>query len=136
MMATQGFNSWAAIGQAIEETAPKVVRKIAFDLEGNVKKHIVGNDLVDTGFMLNSPYVVTADESTYKGGERALAEVPRPSDKNTAYTAVAAEYAIYPNYGTSHQAARPFWEPAIEDTKPGFDAAMSIIKNAIEDAAR
>lgn len=136
MATTKGaFNNWAAIGRSIETIAPKVVRKTALDLEGNVKKHIVANGQVDTGFMLNSTYTVTMQRSTYKGGAQALPEISRPPDKNTASVAVAASYGWIQNYGGSHIPPRPFWEPAIADTSPGFDAAIAELQQAMQEAA-
>jgi hypothetical protein len=50
--------------------------------------------------------------------------------------AVAAYYGMYQNYGTRYQPGRPFFEPGVEATRSGFDAAMAAIQRAIEEAAQ
>src|SRR6266498_1987422 len=58
-------------------------------------------------------------------------ELPPPPDKTSAYVAVGATYGMYVNYGTRRMPARPFWEPAIEAARPGFDAALSAIESQL-----
>lgn len=66
---------------------------VAFRVEETAKANIVRNDQVDTGFMLNSTYVVLPDRSTYSGGEGIG---PKPDVKaNQAAVVVGANYAIY-----------------------------------------
>jgi HK97 gp10 family phage protein len=129
------FNHWNNVASAIKPAMKAVVRKVALDGEGNVKAEIQANDLIDTGFMFNSVYNITSDSSTYTGGGKAFPELARPGEME-AYIVVAAEYAIYPNYGTVHQPPRPFFEPGIERTRAGFDKAMQLLKQRMEAAAR
>jgi hypothetical protein len=87
--------------------------KLAFDIEAGTKQNIVGNDQVDTGFMLNSVYTVTPASSGYAAAQAAAQactrgrdgravdhiddmamEVVRPLDLRTG-VAVGANYAIY-----------------------------------------
>lgn len=56
---------------------------------------------VDTGFLRDSPRVYPSGGYTWK-------------------VIVTADYAGYVNYGTYKMAARPFWEPAIEDARRRF----------------
>jgi hypothetical protein len=133
-MATN-FNNWNKVADSIKPACKLVVKKTAQDGEGNVKAEIQAKGLIDTGFMFNSVYNITSDSSTYKGGAKAFPELARPGETE-AYIAVAAEYAVYPNYGTIYQAARPFFEPGIERTRAGFDKAMQLIKQKMEEAAR
>jgi hypothetical protein len=107
------------------------VRKTAFDGQANIQRHIQSNDQVDTGKMLNSVYVKTADESTYKGGENILPEVEAPPDNKTAYIGVGASYAIFQNYGTRFIPSRPFFEPGIEETRQGFEAAIARVESIL-----
>jgi len=130
------FNNWDKVAKSIKPAARLVVKKTAFDAVGHVKAQIVANDQVDTGFMLNSPYVVTSDSSTYKSGEKALPEVPRPTSETEAIVAVAAEYAIHQEYGTVHIPGRPFFRPGMERVRPGFDKAMQLLKQKMEEAAK
>ena len=58
-------------------------------------------------------------------------ELPPPPGKTSAYVAVGATYGLYVNYGTRRMPARPFWEPAIEAARPGFDAALSAIESQL-----
>lgn len=127
----KSFNNFDKVAKSIRPACKLVAKKTAHDLEGHIKANIVANDQIDTGFMLNSPYVVTKESSTYKGGEKALAEVARPTSETEAIVAVAAEYAVHQNY-----LFQPFFEPAIEQTRPGFDAAMRAIGRKMEEAAQ
>lgn len=126
------YNNFGKIADAIRPACAKVVKKVAFDIQA----HAQANAPVDTGFLRNSIYTVTSEGSTYQGGAKALPEIPHPPDELTAYAAVGAEYGAYVEYGTRYMAGQPFWEPAVESVRPGFDAAMSAIKDAMEGAAR
>lgn len=134
-MATK-FNHFAQIAEALPKACSQVVRKTALDAQGNIQAHIVANGQVDTSFMLNSVYAVTSEGSGYHGGARALPEVAHPPDDQSASVAVAAEYAIYQNNGTHLIPARPFFEPGIEDTRPGFESAVAAIQAKLAEAAR
>lgn len=120
-------NNWQMIADAFPGLTSQAVRKTALDAQGNIKAHIVINDQVDTGFMLGSVYVVTSEGSDYKGGPRALPEVAAPPDDQTAYVAVAAEYAMFPNYGTVNQTGNAFFEPGMDEARIALDAAMSLV---------
>lgn len=122
------FNHFAQLGEALHEASKQVVKKTAFDLKAQIQANIRSNGQIDTGFMVNSPYVVTSDNSDYQGGQNALPEVGAPGNDTTAYVAVAASYAIYQNYGTVHMPGRPFFEPAIDAIRPGFEAACGAIE--------
>jgi hypothetical protein len=129
------FNHFAEIANALPKLTSQMVRKTALDAKGNVQAHIVANGQVDTSFMLNSVYTVTSEGSDYKGGERALPQVAAPADDQTAYVAVAAEYAIFPNYGTVHQVGKPFFEPGIEEARESLDAALKVVADKLGDLA-
>lgn len=120
-------NNWQQIADTLPKVTSQAVRKTALDAEGNIKAHIVANDQVDTGFMLGSVYVVTSDFSDYSGGPRALPEVAAPTDEQTACVAVAAEYAVFPNYGTVNQVGNAFFEPGMDEARIALDAAVALI---------
>ena len=130
-MMAEGFNHWGQIANALPKVLSQVVRKTAFDGKANIQKRIQTNGQIDTGFMFGSVYVVTSEESTYRGGEKALPEIGKPEDDQTAYVAVAAEYAAPQNYGTRYLPPRPFFEPGMDDTRPGFEAALSAIESKL-----
>lgn len=129
-----GFNRYALIAQLLPGVLSQAVRKTAFDLAANAQQQIQANGSVETGFMLNSVYVRTDEESTYTGGEKAFPEVEQPPNAQTAYVGVAANYAGYVNYGTRFMAAKPFFEPAIERTRPAFDEAIGRVEDHLKEA--
>jgi hypothetical protein len=138
-----GFNHFADVANALHGACAKVVKKTCFDGQANIQGYIRMNGQIDTGFMLNSVYVKLIDASTYgQGGieppkdASLLPEVDTPPDDVTGYIAVGANYAIYQNYGTRHLPARPFFEPGIEATRPGFVAALTAVIKAMEEAAK
>lgn len=135
-MATKEFNHWQNIADAMPDACAAVVKKTAADGQANVQAKIRSNGQIDTGFLLNSVYHVTSDQSTYQGGADALPEVSRPSSPTEAYVAVAAKYAVYQNYGTRFQPGRPFFEPGMQATQDSFEQALSLIEQKLEQAAK
>ena len=127
-MAIGNYNHFPEIAVAMHKALSQVVRKTAMDIQASAASKAP----VDTGFLRNSIYVVTSESSTYKGGGKSLSEVTKPEDDLTAYVAVGANYGVYVNYGTRHMPAQPFWEPAIEEAKPGFQAALDAIETKIK----
>lgn len=130
-----GYNYFAQIAESIKPAVRAVVKKTAFDAKANIQGQIRANGQIDTGFMINGVYTVTSEGSTYGGGDKALPEVAGPSDESSAFVASAAEYSVYQNYGTSRIPARPFWEPGIEKTRPGFESAIAAIQDKMAEAA-
>lgn len=122
------FNHFHDLANAFYDRVTLAVKKVAFDLQANVQKQITANGQVVTGFMRNSVYVVTNKTSTYEAsGDEMLPQVETPPDPHTAYVAVGASYAIYPNYGTRYMPAKPFWEPAIEETRRSMPEKMATL---------
>ncbi len=74
--------------------------------EGDVKINIRAYDYIDTGATLNS----------VKG--EMLSE-------NVGQVSVGTEYAVYGNYGTRYQAARPFFTEAEVKAAGTFPARMA-----------
>ncbi len=132
----QSFNHFNQIADALPQVLSQVVRKTAFDGLGHMQGFIRSNGQIDTGFMVNSGYVVTSEESTYQGGANALPEIPKAENPTTAYIAWAAFYAFFQNYGTRFMPGRPFVEPGIEATRPGFEAACRAIEAKLAEVAR
>jgi hypothetical protein len=115
-----------------------VGEELAFDIEARIKTNInnepsAGHQgLIDTGFMLNSVYVVLPGSDTYSStdpsGEYANREglpvqrslAPRislPGDA-AALVAVGAEYTIY------LEAEHAFVQDAVQASARGFDAIV------------
>jgi hypothetical protein len=136
MATNKEFNHWGNIADAYPAACAAVVKKTAADGQANVQAKIRSNGQIDTGFMLNSVYHVTADGSTYQGGANALPEVARPSSPTEAYVAVAAKYGIHQNYGTRYQPGRAFFEPGMQATQASFEEALSLIEQKLAEAAK
>jgi len=133
------YNHFPQIASALDDVLGQVVRKTAFDLQANMQAQIRANQQIDTGFMVNSVYVRTSDESTYatsgdpvKKGQKKLDEVEAPPDTHTAYVGVGASYGYWQNYGTSRIPARPFLEPSIAQTMPAFEEALARVDSALK----
>src|SRR5258708_6290436 len=85
-----------------------------------------------TGFMASNIYKVTSEGSTYGQGIAPptddvylLPPGPEVSDKFSGYVGCAANYSAYVNYGTRFMAAQPFWEPALDEGRSRFEAALA-----------
>lgn len=135
----ENFNNWSRIADAFDEAQSQVVRKTAFDWLANAQAQIRANGQIDTGFMVNSGYVRTYDESTYamsgspiKKGQEKLPEVERPANNKEAFIGFGAYYSWFQNYGTVHQPARPFLEPSHDLTQPSFDEALRRIDEKLK----
>lgn len=140
-------NNFPAIVDAFRTALSQTVRKVAFDGLAAAQS----NAAVDTGFMKNSGYVVTAKDSTYssighpvaKEGEHgpdnvdsyALPEFAPPTDEYTAYVCFAANYSIYVEMGTHRAPAQPFLGPGMESVRPAFEAALAAIEAKLKEVA-
>lgn len=137
----QSFNHFPEIIAAMDKAQSDVIRKTAFDLAAAMQAKIRANGQIDTGFMVNSVYVRTYDESTYSAIDQpmrkhveAFPEVERPPDNKTAYVAVGAPYGYWQNYGTHKMPARPFLEPSVDLIRPDFEAALAAIEAKVKAA--
>jgi len=132
------FNHFDKIAEAMDTALQQIPRKGAFDIIADYAAHAAR----DTGFMANSGYVVTSESSTYgkagaptKEGAYLLPQVASPDDKYTAIAAIGANYAEMVELGTVHMAAQPAFYPAVDRAKPGIEAAVAAVKDAMEKAA-
>jgi hypothetical protein len=129
----EDFNNWGIIAEQFSAACEDAVEQTAKDGVTNVQQQIRRNNQVITGLMHDSTYMRTYYISTYGAfpGEqekRLLPEVDRPEDRWTAYFAVPANYAWFPNYGTRFQRANPFWDPSIDKTREQFEQHLSDIE--------
>lgn len=128
------FNHFGDIANIIPQATSQVVRKTAFDIQAGYQARAPR----DTGFMVNSAYVVTSQDSNYgqagspPKGASLLPEVAQPETDQTAYVAVGANYAIDQELGTRFMFAQPAFFPAVEAARPGFEAAIGAIKQRME----
>lgn len=106
------FNNFAAIGNALEKASVAANEEIAMKAVEHIKDHILANGQVVTGDMLNSVHNEAQDD----GSQNVV---------------VGVDYGIYPNYGTSRQPAKPFFEPGLDDTVADVEVAFEEIINAL-----
>lgn len=96
------FDRFPEIAATMPERTSQVVRKAAFDIEGQAKNRAP----VDTGALKNS--ISTEFEN---GGM-------------TGVIAPHMEYATFVEFGTKRMSAQPYMTPAAEAVAPAFIAAM------------
>lgn len=131
----EDFNHFGEAAKAFHTAISQVVRKTAFDGLANSQVVIRSNGQIKTGFMINSGYVVTHDESTYgnvqQPGEKQqlLPEIDKAENDLTAYWAFGALYSIFQEMGTRFLPARPFVAPGAEVTREPFEKSMSLIED-------
>lgn len=122
-----GFNHFGTIADALHTGLRDAVNKAAFDIQALAQTQAP----VDTGFLRSSIYTITDAGSTYAGGADALPPVAASGDDLTATVAVGASYGLYVEMGTTRMPARPYFTPAVEAVRPGFDAALRAIVAAM-----
>lgn len=122
-----------------EEVLNKAVLAAAAYTEGAVKVEIRQEDLIDTGFMMNSVYVTGPDKSDYTkavGLAKAHADREMLSEMDAkpkqAILSVGAEYSRYLHDGTIYMSARPFMLRAFNRTKDkAAQAAAAVMKSEL-----
>lgn len=112
MASITGFNHFPAIAAALPHALGGIVDETADECVTNIKGFILSNGQVDTGNMLNG----VAKED---GGE------------TLKFITEDMYYWIFQNYGTRFLAARPFVEPGVEQTRPGFEAKLSTLESRL-----
>lgn len=91
------YNRLVQIAEKLPGEVETIVRKAAFDIEAHAKTAVP----VDTGKLKSS----------------ISCEFPRPSQ---AIIAPHTDYAVYVEYGTRKQRAKPYMRPAAEKVAPAF----------------
>jgi HK97 gp10 family phage protein len=130
-----GFNHFPDIIKKLHEAEHRIVEETAQDIADGYNKHAPR----DTGYAASSAYIKTSDKSTYGSGGAEppkgvtpLPEVDKPENDTTAYAAVAAPYAIYPELGTIHQAPQPAFYPAVQDAERTFEDRLRNIEEYLK----
>ena len=124
-MSKSGVTEWYGedLVRLVEDATQEALAAVALQIEGLAKRNIVGNNQVDTGFMVNSVYAITEDGSvdTYSGAKSSASSRRGRSDlmhskakvssSDGPYSAVAvgARYAVY------QEKAKAFLEPALDE---------------------
>jgi HK97 gp10 family phage protein len=123
----ENFNHFDELATQFQTAISQVVRKSAFDIQAAAQSLAP----VDTGNMKSSIYTKTIDGDQYPGGgSTSLVDNQVPGvDETTAYVAVGASYGIYVEMGTTRMPAHPYLAPAVEQVRPGFEAAMGAIES-------
>jgi len=129
------YNHLPELEAAMKAALSEITRKAALDVEAGAKERAK----VKSGFMRNSIYTVTHEESTYgqgtgeiPKGASLLPEIDRAENEQTAYVAVGANYGIYVEMGTSKMAAQPYLIPAADAARPGYVDACSRLEAAMK----
>ena len=158
----QSFNHFNQIADALPEVLGQVVRKTAFDVQAGAARRapvdtgFLRNSIYVTTYG-ESTYGETlrkrttvSSKPTKSGRPRKLSrkqrillvksadlldEVEMPGDDMTAYVAVGAAYGIYVEFGTRYMPAKPYFYPAVEHARAGFESALSRIEDKLKKAA-
>jgi hypothetical protein len=114
----------------VDDTTGQVLARIALQVEGQAKVNIQANGQIDTGFMLNSGYTVTDDESTYaealaKASSRnpegeMVQQVALPEGVGAA-VAFGAEYAVF------QELIESFLYRALEQVGPNVEGIIATV---------
>lgn len=120
----------SSVDRCAEDTLGKlrqIVSKTAFDLKSEVQSNIVRQDLIDTGYGLNSVAVIDSNEALAFHGDSA-------SQFDTGFNKdviVIAWYMAVHEYGRIDGTipARPFFRPAVETVRTMFDLAVQAVLN-------
>jgi bacteriophage HK97-gp10 putative tail-component len=133
---TNSYSNWAGIANAIIPASEEAVDATAKAAVANIRGQIEANGQVRSGEMRDSVHSISQRGSTYQSSEHALPEMPAPDSSTEADVAVAASYAVFPNYGTVFQSGHAFFEPGMDATRADFDHALEGVAKKLEEAGR
>jgi hypothetical protein len=134
-MASSDFNNFPAIASALTPLLHDAVTNTAQE----IVEDFAANCAYDTGFMSESGYIVTSDESTYalgmspvREGSYLLPEVDKPSDDLTAIAAVGANYSADVELGGPHNSPQPAFYPAVDSAAMFFEEELEDVIDELE----
>lgn len=129
------FNNLPSLADALKKVVKQSIVKTALDIQANAQSKAA----VDTGFMKNSIYTVTAQGSDYgQAGTPThkdsylLPEVGPLENDTTAYVAAGANYSVYIDQGTRHQPAQPFFTPAVDEGMQSLETAFATLEDQLK----
>lgn len=154
------FNHFGQIAENVPKVLGQIVRKTAFDIEAGAKQRAavdtgflknsiysvtstkstygravqkakLGKNKAGVSTKAHLKKYVKHLERQRKQESMLLAEVGG-ADEQTAYVAVGAEYGIYVELGTTRMPAQPYFYPAVEAARPGFEAALSAVESKLD----
>lgn len=159
----QSFNHFNQIADALPQVLSQVVRKTAFDVQASaIRKAPVDTGFLRSSIYVRTSEESTYGQGSVKAkritktarrkaaasksglissfsstpyGYYLLPEVGGPENEQTAYVAVGAEYGIYLEFGTRYMPAHPYFYPAVEHARAGFESALSRIEDKLKEAA-
>ncbi len=125
----QPFNHFSRIGDQMHQAFSQIVRTAAFNIQANYQR----TARRDTGFQVNSAYVVTNDSSSYHGGNDPdgrpmLPEIKAPTSDTEATVAVGADYAVFNEVGTVHKPGDGAMAQAVENEREPFQQALTQLR--------
>jgi hypothetical protein len=119
------YNHLPQLIEALHKAMSEHVTKTAHE----VRAGAVQRSPDRSGFLESTIYLVTHDASTYGQGVQQppedaslLPEVDKPENDQTAYIAVGADYGLYVELGTVHDAAHPYLIPAADAARSAFES--------------
>lgn len=132
-MARSGFSVGVTIRNNLLPSMPANVRRYgqeiaeqgAYTIQANAKANILRYDAYDTGALYEGVQVEEMAPGRYQA--RSTRDVPGDDPNVPSHI----------NYGTTDTPARPYWDQAVEDTRPEFyrDAAQGL-EGALKGQAR
>lgn len=123
MADTDFFNLFQAIANTLPDAVAQANQDVAAQAVTNIQAHILANGQISDN---DEPGHVHMIDTVHT----------EPVSDGTQNVIVGAPYAAYPNYGTIHQPANPFFEPGLDDTQDAMDAALLNIVDAMARAGR
>ena len=131
-MSKAGVTEWYGedLVALVENATQQALTAVALQIEGLAKRNVVGNNQVDTGFMLNSVYAFSPDTDHY-GQAKSAAQSKKDrtdvfhdkaqvTDEGGPWSAVA----VGAKYGVYQERAKPFLEPAMAEGISQLEAQM------------
>ena len=154
------FNHFGQIAENVPKVLGQIVRKAAFDIEAGAKQRAAVDtgflkNSIYSVTSTKSTYgraVQKAKLGKNKAGVSTKAHLKKyvkhlerqrqqesmllpevgGADESTAYVAVGAEYGIYLELGTTRMPAKPYFYPAVEAARPGFEAALAAVESKLD----
>ncbi len=113
------FNNFSKIAGALPGVCAEIVSETAVECISNIKGFIRANGQISN--ITTAGHVHMIDSVHDENGP----------NEQTKLVIVGAPYAMFPNYGTRFMPGKPFFEPGIEQTRPGFESRLRSIESRL-----